>query len=44
MRFVVAAVTFFLSVAFLPCQVLPATLHVKLRPVHVQNAKKPVKK
>jgi len=44
MRFVMATLTFVLAVAFLPCQGLPATLYVKLKPVHVQNAKKPVKK
>jgi len=44
MRFVLAAATFVLAVALLPCPALPATLHVKLKPVHVQNAKKPVKK
>jgi hypothetical protein len=44
MRLVMVALTFVLAVALLPCQGLPATLYVRLKPVSGQNAKKPVKK
>jgi hypothetical protein len=44
MRFIMAALTFALAVALFPCQGFPATIYVKLKPVYVQKAKKPVKK
>jgi hypothetical protein len=44
MRYIMAAVTFVLAMALLPCQGFPAKLYVKLKPVSAQNTKKPVKK
>ncbi len=44
MRFVMAAVTLVLAVALLPCQGFPATIYLRVKPVHGQSAKKPVKK
>ena len=44
MRLAMAAATFVLAVALLPCQGFPATIYVRVKPAQAQGAKKPVKK